>query len=572
MRLVCALLTLFFAAGCAPQCTSSRPAPAITSFSAELHTADPVQVHVSVPHALAKRAVVARLFLERAGESGMTGYVAEMPVPANSFWRATELHFVVPPYRGPGRYDLAVHLFGQGEAGDEPEVVGEVRYADAVEIRGGLTVRWAGGVTDSVIASPTVVDVNGDGVLDVIVGTGLESWYGTTVALDGRDGSVLWRRDEADEMISSPAVADLGGEDGTWLFNGGRAGRLVAIRSSDGATMWYHDFFRWVASPAVADMFGDGRLAVVATAGGSTERFQEGRLTVFDARTGDVRWSYMESIDGQEYYASPAVGDVTGNGFLDIVIGSGGERVPGATILFEGNGVGFHRAWEAATESKGVEASPLLVDTNGDGTYEVVTATMDGVVAALRGTDGAERWRRAYPGFEFYPSPGAGDVDGDGRVTIVAAASRGAFPAYQAGLLVAIDAVTGEERWRLDIGDIAGGSPLLLDVTGDGRDEIVTTMGGYKQDARSPQSPSRLLILRGVDAQVIDVAEFPGLPVSTPVVVDMDGDGRLEVVTASLREPGVRRFETPFTAPARSGWWKFRGNLANTGRLDIRQP
>lgn len=204
------------------------------------------------------------------------------------------------------------------------------------------------------------------------------------------------------------------------------------------------------------------------------------------------------------------------------------------------------------------EASPILVDLDDDGVFEVILASSSGDVFAVRG-DGSdvEGWpvstsqrdrpwatvAAAYttggvpaPRQAIMSAPAAGDLDGDGSPEIVVATMEGQLWAWHAdGSPVAgfpyqnigrePEEFDGQHTY--DQGFMA--APALADLEGDGDLEIVV-----------PGLDSRLYVVDG------DGADWGPYPVelcspdlcgnhgyraiASPTLADVDGDGALDVL------------------------------------------
>jgi len=150
------------------------------------------------------------------------------------------------------------------------------------------------------------------------------------------------------------------------------------------------------------------------------------------------------------------------------------------------------------------ESSPILADMDGDGDFEILISTADGTVLALQGDGTAvDGWpvlidpiEDLHPdadafasgavqmdsGDAFIASVAVGDIDGDGVAEVVGASGRGGMYAWE------LDGsrVSGFPAWSLgrepeefdryhsyDQG--FAGAPTLVDLDGDGALEIVDT-------------------------------------------------------------------------------------------------
>ena len=175
--------------------------------------------------------------------------------------------------------------------------------------------------------------------------------------------------------------------------------------------------------------------------------------------------------------------------------------------------------YEGADPYKGVMMTPVVIDVNGDGTPDVVATffkePLPGVVMrVLDGRTGALLWQTTEDDFMITSQVAAGDLSGDGNITIIAMTDRGRS-------IVAHSAATGERLW---VARDANGSPLifanqynigpaLVNLDGEGAAEIVVG-------------------LRALDANgklIWDYGLGEGVYGPLTVVADLDGDGRPEI-------------------------------------------
>lgn len=187
-------------------------------------------------------------------------------------------------------------------------------------------------------------------------------------------------------------------------------------------------------------------------------------------------WSYANVFLG-----SPA--DFNGDGRDDVVTFTHDPLADVYVGLSSGTGfVGTSTKWHDFFALSG--ETPLTGDFNGDGRDDLVTFThgplADVYVALSTGSSfGASgKWH------EFFATdgevPAVGDVNGDGRADIVTFTRNSLADVY-----VALSTGSGfglSQKWH-DFFGIAGESPGVADVNGDGRADIVTLTHGGLADA-----------------------------------------------------------------------------------------
>lgn len=248
------------------------------------------------------------------------------------------------------------------------------------------------------------------------------------------------------------------------------------------------------ASPAVADLNGDGHFEIVVVT-------TYGHVVALDGN-GTPLW---KTHVGDTLIILPTATDITGDGRPEILVG--GRREKFACL----DGATGHLLWEWRHSGR-IEWGTTAIaaaDLDGDGGNEIVTGDSNGTVVCLKG-DGTEHWLYKGPhGWTLCPA--IGDLDGDGKLETIVGGTQ--MP------LVCLSH-DGRELWRMDKA-ARGASPVLADLTDDGRLEIVT---GIDASLAAVDSAGTLLWTLPM-AGVLDAAIS---------VCDADQDGTLEIYAADL--------------------------------------
>jgi putative cell wall-binding protein len=276
---------------------------------------------------------------------------------------------------------------------------GTVRTGCGVDVEYPTGACWPYYTDDTAFASPALGDANGDGIDDVISGAG--STLGAPVDHQGgfvralnHDRTAIWQFAVDDDMRSSPSLGDID-DDGRLevvfgtgdFFGGADSTKVFALNIENGSLVpgWPQSTNGVTnASPTLADIDGDGVLDVAI--GTFNSRHGRGDGGSVYAWHGDGRplSGFPRSSDGGVVLGQLVTVDLNDDGAQDLVVPTGAllSLVDGATgaslgHLAEGDNVGFQNA-------------PVVTDVDGDGALELFAV---GTVNDGSGDARVYRWR-----------------------------------------------------------------------------------------------------------------------------------------------------------------------------------
>jgi hypothetical protein len=378
---------------------------------------------------------------------------------------------------------------------------------------------------------------------------------GASITLQWTINSSGWDRS------SSPTIADVNGDGTNEIVIGHENGEL-SVLNANGSELpgWPRQTGTAIDStPAVGDLFKNGRKEIVVGLGSTMVPNQQGGVAIYNAdgslhcrfRTGDYQniWTNHAGPDGYAdgVFSSPAIGDINGDGYPDIAFGA-----------FDLHVYAIDRNCQTIL-SDPIEdtdwSSPALYDINGDGRLDILIGgdqSPGGLVNWRGGEFHAIEWTPAgdpptYAGYPPHPtshgcqhcheiwkrqigdtifsSPAVGDIDGDGRPEVVVGA--GGYYGTTDGHRVwawHVDDGSPVPGWPVLTAGVTMPAPALGDLDGNGIPEVA--VGSADGWIRVYHGNGSLMWAKRLTHFV---PPTPGGPVSSPIIADMNGDGHNDV-------------------------------------------
>lgn len=444
--------------------------------------------------------------------------------------------------------------------------------------------------SDSVVnlSSPRPVDLNADGVLDLVYGCGTDGAQSSNgiLAVDGLDGSLIWRRPARNEVFGSAIFRDITGDGVQDVFITGRQAQLLAINGADGQLIW--DYFPYPVNPAdsglynfynpqfIPDVNNDGVEDILVANGGDhaapvwdTTR-PPGRLMVISAANGALLTQAIVP-DSAETYCSAIVDDLFNNGSRWVLYGTGGESLPGhfyACPLSDFLSGSLASSIVLASHPSLGFIAPASISIEPNGSKKIFIQAYGGRISCIDPNGFNTLWTYTKPGTESSSQLTLGNFTGDLTVDAFAVLYKGSSPSYTDFYQVLLDGATGEVAFQDSLGVLHFASANAFDFNNDGRDEVLVALD---ENSSGHFKNHHVLIDFQNDTLYDLVAPVSGTNLaSTPLISDLDADGNLELVCLTRKDSinpsawkGVfaRRFDLSAAVPnAGIAWASYMGS------------
>lgn len=406
----------------------------------------------------------------------------------------------------------------------------------------------------NIFSSPRFIDLNQDGVKDVIIGGGIEELpvsHGV-IALNGLNGEELWSVPAYTQIYTSPLFQDIDGDGVPDVFIGGRAASFFAISGATGEVIWkfwngtsegsrkagYLNFF---STQWLADQNNDGYRDLLVTNGGdylaspNDNTRAIATLMILSGLDGKVLSSARMPENRESYYAPHT--------YLNkkktmIVFGTGGETIDGKLwqVPLKSLAGGTMKKAKVIVEDsvKGFILNSAMTDLNSNGKLDFINIRMNGDITAIDGCKRKPLWEKSFAGYECYVTPCLGKFVGDATPDLFTILAKGSFPQYTSFKLIVIDGATGEISWQEDSGFNQFSPGISVDLDGDGNDEIVYVENKLvnPETFRITNQAKVINLVKnesyylGTEREGVSMASSPGF-------VDLNDDGNFEIIVAT---------------------------------------
>ncbi len=404
-------------------------------------------------------------------------------------------------------------------------------------------------------------DVNGDGTMDAIsasLNDDKVAWYNNVDGQGNFDGeyNITGHANEPRSIKN----ADIDGDGFQDVVSASYLDDKIAwYRNLDGSGNFSTQKIisaanRGVKIIEVADIDGDGDNDIIAAS------FDQGHLSWYENLDGMGTFSDRIAI-AEKYIDSMHLSDIDLDGDLDILIGGGN-----AIGWFENvDGLGTFGASFAITEDLNGVESVFPADLDGDGDLDVISASYYNLVSWYENTDGQGIFGQRQTISSNFARPSdvfSEDMDGDGDMDVIAT-----FRVDSTVVWFENDGTVTFATWHLVTDEIEfGRSVFVADLDADGDADVLSAsatdnkIAWYENlNGRGNFGPQQI-ISTTADAPIKVIA------------ADMNGDGAIDVLSASLEDDKISWYKNVLSSNLISGKIKADGNNNGCDPLDVSIP
>lgn len=440
-------------------------------------------------------------------------------------------------------------------------------------------------------SSPRVADLNKDKILDIVIGGGIEYVKSKSgvLAFDGKTGKLLWRTPSRSQVYTAALFQDVNADSIPDVFIGGRDAVFFCINGKTGEKIWEfwsdslpnpfnNSWFNFFGCQFTKDIDKDGFKDLLVTNSGNylalpTEKNRPtGKILIISSKTGKVLKNSSFNEAKESYYAPHTFIDEKKQEIL--LYGSGGETVGGTLRAiplqkFISSDLKTNKLLLRDTV-KGFIINSITADFTGDKLTDLFVTHMNGSVEVFSYKTKKTVWKKDFPGYEAYVTPSLAYFNADKIPDVFTIFAKGQFPNYNSFKEVVFDGKTGAILYEANDGFNQFSPGVSMDMNGDKLDEIIYIEN--QVDFEAKQITWRVKKIDPVTKSASYLTEKMNYcsMAASPLIVDLDGDGNLELIVAvtsiDMTSDAVSKSEVhviPLNSKGKITWNGYLGSKEN---------
>jgi len=418
-------------------------------------------------------------------------------------------------------------------------------------------------------SSPRATDLNGDAIKDIILGgsgSEFDSIQHGVIAIDGNDGSLLWKVPARNQVVGSAILKDINNDNIKDVFIGGRSAILYAINGATGELFWEYlsdsknmdllndpTLLNFYSPQFLPDVDGDGIEDLLVSFGGYVKANPDdtnrpsGSLMIISSKKGNILHK-IDMPDGKETYMSPIVYKFKGDNDISIIFGSGGETIKGNLYKISLQDLIQNNANKAKILARGIKkgfiAPPVLADVNEDGIKDIIVNAVEGKTICIDGRTHEELWNVTMDDkFHVYTVPAPGYFVGDDDIPdFYSGFSFAPWSDQREAVHILINGKDGTLVSSDTRGVFQYASSTVYNFVDNDYDEVVIATNEYGKVPNSDFDAkfylNGLKVLNFEDNSLIPLrrTEVGSNLGTTPLITDIDNDGWLDIISCYSRD------------------------------------